>query len=50
LAHAFPIAALSGDLVGGGFVRSLAHPGGNITGVGNFVPGPNGKRQEIPLA
>jgi putative tryptophan/tyrosine transport system substrate-binding protein len=46
-AHAIPIVALSGDLVTGGFVRSLAHPGGNITGIGNFVPGLNGKRQEI---
>jgi putative tryptophan/tyrosine transport system substrate-binding protein len=45
--HAIPIVALSGDLVAGGFVRSLAHPGGNITGVGNFVLGLNGKRQEI---
>ena len=46
-AHVIPIVALSGDLVAGGFVHSLAHPGGNITGVGNFVPGLNGKRQEI---
>ena len=41
-AHAFPIVTLFGGLVAGGFVRSLAHPGGNITGVGNFVPGFNG--------
>jgi putative tryptophan/tyrosine transport system substrate-binding protein len=46
-AHAIPIVALSGDLVAGGFVHSLAHPGGNITGVGNYVLGLDGKRQEI---
>ena len=37
LARAFHIVALSGDLVPGGFVCSLAHPGGNITGVGQQI-------------
>jgi putative tryptophan/tyrosine transport system substrate-binding protein len=34
------------DPVGGGFVESLAHPGGNITGFTNFEPemGANGCR------
>jgi hypothetical protein len=45
-----PIVALSGDLVTGGFVRSLAHPGGNITGGGNFVPGLNWQAAGNPLA
>ena len=32
-AYTVPIVALSSDLVAAGFVRSLARPGGNITGV-----------------
>ena len=31
------------DAVGGGFVESLAHPGGNITGFTNFEPEMGGK-------
>src|SRR6516164_8773984 len=31
------------DPVGGGFVESLAHPGGNITGFTNFEPEMGGK-------
>ena len=46
-AHAIPIVALSTDLVAAGFVKSLAHPGGNVTGVSILAPELNGKRQEI---
>ena len=40
-----PIVGLASDMVAVGFVRSFAHPGGNITGVSLFEL--NGKRQEI---
>jgi putative tryptophan/tyrosine transport system substrate-binding protein len=46
-AHTVPIIALSTDLVGAGLVRSLARPGGHITGVSILAPELNGKRQEI---
>ena len=42
-----PIVALSPDLIAAGLVRSLARPGGNITGVSILAPELNGKRQEI---
>jgi putative ABC transport system substrate-binding protein len=45
--HRQPIVFLQvSDPVGGGFVESLAHPGGNITGFTNFEPemGANGCR------
>ncbi len=35
------------DPVGEGFVASLAHPGGNITGLSNLSPDLSGKRLEI---
>ena len=35
------------DPVANGFVASLAHPSGNITGLSNFAPELNGKRLEI---
>jgi putative tryptophan/tyrosine transport system substrate-binding protein len=35
------------DPVGDGFVASLAHPGGNISGLSNFAPELSGKRLEI---
>jgi ABC transporter substrate binding protein len=35
------------DPVGGGFVESLAHPGGNITGFTNFEPAMGGKWLEV---
>jgi putative tryptophan/tyrosine transport system substrate-binding protein len=47
VARATPIVALSVDLVAAGFAHSLAHPGGNVTGVSIFAPELNGKRQEI---
>jgi putative tryptophan/tyrosine transport system substrate-binding protein len=42
-----PIVGLSGDMVGEGLVRSLARPGGNITGVSILAHELNGKRLEI---
>jgi putative ABC transport system substrate-binding protein len=35
------------DPVEAGFVRSLAHPGGNVTGLTNLVTGLGGKRLEL---
>ncbi len=42
-----PHVALSEDMVGDGFVASLAHPGGNTTGVSMLSPELDGKRQEL---
>jgi putative tryptophan/tyrosine transport system substrate-binding protein len=42
-----PIVALSTDLVIAGLARSLARPGGNVTGVSILASELNGKRQEI---
>jgi putative tryptophan/tyrosine transport system substrate-binding protein len=42
-----PIDATTDDMVGSGLVRSLAHPGGNITGVSLLAADLDGKRQEI---
>jgi putative ABC transport system substrate-binding protein len=41
------IVAFSSDLVASGFVRSLAHPGGNTTGISVLGFEVNGKRLEI---
>jgi len=41
------IMANEGDPVGNGFVASLAHPGGNITGLSNLTPEISGKRLEL---
>jgi ABC-type uncharacterized transport system substrate-binding protein len=38
---------IGSDPVGGGFVASLARPGGNITGLSAYSPELNGKRLEI---
>jgi putative tryptophan/tyrosine transport system substrate-binding protein len=46
-AYAGPIVALSADMVAEGLVRSLAHPGGNTTGVSAFGNELDGKRLEI---
>ena len=46
-AHTVPIVASSPDLVAAGLVRSLARPGGNITGVSVQGTELNGKRLEI---
>jgi putative ABC transport system substrate-binding protein len=42
-----PILAGSDDMVGAGLVNSMAHPGGNTTGVSIFATELDGKRQEI---
>jgi putative ABC transport system substrate-binding protein len=42
-----PILAGSDDMVGAGLVNSMAHPGGNITGVSILSTELDGKRQEI---
>jgi putative ABC transport system substrate-binding protein len=42
-----PILALTDDMLGQGFVRSLARPGGNTTGVTILASELDGKRQEI---
>ena len=42
-----PILAMTDDMVGQGFVRSLAKPGGNTTGVTLLASELDGKRQEI---
>ena len=44
-----PHVALSEDMVGDGFVASLAHPGDNTTGVSVLSPELDGKRQELPI-
>ncbi len=42
-----PIVATSDDMIAAGLVRSLARPGGNITGVSILAPELNGKRQDL---
>jgi putative ABC transport system substrate-binding protein len=42
-----PIVMVAGDPVGAGLVASLAHPGGNITGLSIMIPDLSGKRLEI---
>ena len=41
------VIAAAGDLVGNGLAASLQHPGGNITGVDEVVPGLSAKRLEL---
>ena len=43
----FPIVAITDDMIAAGLVRSLAPPGGNITGVSLLSTELNGKRLEI---
>jgi putative ABC transport system substrate-binding protein len=46
--HTIPIVmANSTDPVGTGFVASLAHPGGNVTGIASISPDLNAKRLEL---
>ena len=47
--RSIPILTISDDLVGDGFATSLAHPGGNITGITILSPELDRKRQEILL-
>jgi putative tryptophan/tyrosine transport system substrate-binding protein len=42
-----PIVIITGDPVGEGFVTSLAHPGGNLTGLSGLVSELDGKRLEF---
>jgi len=43
-----PIVMLgAADAIGSGFISSLAHPGGNITGTTNIMPELSGKRLEL---
>jgi putative ABC transport system substrate-binding protein len=42
-----PILGITEDLLGSGFVNSLARPDGNTTGVSNMSPELDGKRQDI---
>jgi putative ABC transport system substrate-binding protein len=46
-APTLPIVGLSDDMLAAGFVRSLSHPGGNITGVSILGAQLDGKRLEI---
>jgi putative ABC transport system substrate-binding protein len=45
--HTVPIVAMAADMAALGFVRSLARPGGNTTGVSLLAPELDGKRQGI---
>jgi putative ABC transport system substrate-binding protein len=48
MTHTIPIVMVSAaDPVSAGFVESLAHPGGNITGVARFARELGGKRLEL---
>lgn len=42
-----PIVVIGGDIVGAGLVSSLAHPGGNVTGLTGIAPDLSGKRLEL---
>ena len=45
--NTIPIVAMGGDLLGSGFVNSLARPDGNTTGVSILAGEADGKRQDI---
>ena len=45
--HTIPLIGMTEDMVAEGVVPSLAHPGGNITGVSLLSPELDTKRQEI---
>ena len=44
-----PIVVIGGDVVGAGLVSSLAHPGGNVTGLTAISPDLSGKRLALLL-
>ena len=41
------VMALVADAVGSGLVLSLAHPGGNVTGISLMLPEPTAKRLQL---
>jgi ABC-type uncharacterized transport system substrate-binding protein len=41
------VMAAAGDPIGTGIVKSLANPGGNITGMSNMIPDVGGKRLQL---
>jgi putative ABC transport system substrate-binding protein len=41
------VMAAAGDPIGTGIVKSLAYPGGNITGMSNMIPDVGGKRLQL---
>jgi putative ABC transport system substrate-binding protein len=45
--RSIPIVMLSADPIGAGLVKSLARPGGNITGLSTMSPETEGKRMEL---
>jgi len=45
--NTIPIVVTYGDPVGSGLVASLAHPGGNVTGLSNFASELGGKQLEL---
>jgi putative tryptophan/tyrosine transport system substrate-binding protein len=45
--HTVPIVGMAEDMVAAGFVKSLARPGGNVTGISLLSPELDGKRQDI---
>jgi putative ABC transport system substrate-binding protein len=45
--NTIPIVLPTGDLVGAGLAESLAHPGGNVTGLSNISVQLSGKRLEL---
>jgi putative tryptophan/tyrosine transport system substrate-binding protein len=45
--HTVPLIGMTEDMVAAGFVKSLAPPGGNITGISLLSPELDGKRQDI---
>jgi putative tryptophan/tyrosine transport system substrate-binding protein len=47
LTHTLPLIGMTEDMVASGFVKSLASPGGNITGISLLSPELDGKRQDI---
>jgi ABC-type uncharacterized transport system substrate-binding protein len=47
ITRTIPLVGMSEDMVGEGLVASLAHPGGNLTGISLLSPELDGKRQEI---
>jgi putative ABC transport system substrate-binding protein len=49
LTQTIPLVGMTEDMVGEGLVASLAHPGGNTTGISLLSPELDGKRQEILL-